>query len=175
GGGTTGGGTTGGGTTGGGTTGGGTTGGGTTGGGTTGGGSAANVASLLTGGAGSQQVAVALTNSFTAAGISPQLATALVTSLTGLFGSTQGSLPNQPLAQGTSGQLVASTKALKPILVIAQSGAAINVDINKLNDAIVAYNGIILTSEAENLRKLYKDTDFVGIGKVLKELRKSIQ
>ena len=175
GGGTTGGGTTGGGTTGGGTTGGGTTGGGTTGGGTTGGGSAANVASLLTGGAGSQQVAVALTNSFTAAGISPQLATALVTSLTGLFGSTQGSLPNQPLAQATSGQLVASTKALKPIFVIAQSGAAINVDINKLNDAIVAYNGIILTSEAENLRKLYKDTDFVGIGKVLKELRKSVQ
>jgi len=141
---------------------------------TTGGGGA-NVVSLLTGDAGSQAAAVALTDSLTAAGISPQLATALVTSLTGLFGSTQGSLPNQPLAQATSGQLVASTKALKPILVIAQSGAAINVDINKLNDAIVAYNGIILTSEAENLRKLYKDTDFVGIAKVLKELRTSIQ
>ena len=141
---------------------------------TTGGGGA-NVVSLLTGDAGSQAAAVALTDSLTAAGISPQLATALVTSLTGLFGSTQGSLPNQPLAQATSGQLVASTKALKPILVIAQSGAAINIDINKLNDAIVAYNGIILTSEAENLRKLYKDTDFVGIGKVLKELRKSVQ
>jgi hypothetical protein len=167
---TTGGGTTGG-TTGGGTTGGGTTGGGTTGGGTTGGGSAANVASLLTGGAGSQ---AALSGSFTAAGISPQLVTALLTSLTGLFGSTRGSLLNLPVA-ATPGQLVASTKALKPILVIAQSGAAINVDINKLNDAIVAYNGIILTSEAENLRKLYKDTDFVGIGKVLKELRKSVQ
>jgi len=141
---------------------------------TTGGGGA-NVVSLLTGDAGSQAAAVALTDSLTAAGISPQLATALVTSLTGLFGSTQGSLPNQPLAQATSGQLVASTKALKPIFVIAQSGAAINVDINKLNDAIVAYNGIILTSEAENLRKLYKGTDFVGIAKVLKELRTSIQ
>lgn len=141
---------------------------------TTGGGGA-NVVSLLTGDAGSQAAAVALTDSLTAAGISPQLATALVTSLTGLFGSTQGSLPNQPLAQATSGQLVASTKALKPILVIAQSGAAINVDINKLNDAIVAYNGIILTSEAENLRKLYKATDFVGIAKVLQELRKAIQ
>ncbi len=162
--------TTGGGTTGGGTTGGGTTG-GTTGGGTTGGGGAANVASLLTGGAGSQ---AALSGSFTAAGISPQLVTALLTSLTGLFGSTRGSLLNLPVA-ATPGQLVASTKALKPILVIAQSGAAINVDINKLNDAIVAYNGIILTSEAENLRKLYKDNDFVAIGKVLKELRKSIQ
>ena len=141
---------------------------------TTGGGGA-NVVSLLTGGAGSQAAAVALTDSLTTAGISPQKAQALVAALDGLFGSTKASLSNLPIAQATSGQLVASNKALKPILVIAQSGAAINVDINKLNDAIVAYNGIILTSEAENLRKLYKDTDFVGIAKVLKELRTSIQ
>lgn len=146
----------------------------TTGGGTTGGGGA-NVVSLLTGGAGSQAAAVALTDSLTTAGISPQKAQALVAALDGLFGSTKASLSNLPLAQATPGQLVASNKALKPILVIAQSGAAINVDINKLNDAIVAYNGIILTSEAENLRKLYKDTDFVGIAKVLQELRKAIQ
>jgi len=146
----------------------------TTGGGTTGGGGA-NVVSLLTGGAGSQAAAVALTDSLTTAGISPQKAQALVAALDGLFGSTKASLSNLPLAQATPGQLVASNKALKPILVIAQSGAAINVDINKLNDAIVAYNGIILTSEAENLRKLYKGTDFVGIAKVLKELRTSIQ
>ncbi|MDB9439394.1 hypothetical protein PN450_21955 [Dolichospermum lemmermannii CS-548] len=141
---------------------------------TTGGGGA-NVVSLLTGGAGSQAAAVALTDSLTTAGISPQKAQALVAALDGLFGSTKASLSNLPIAQATSGQLVASNKALKPILVIAQFGAAINVDINKLNDAIVAYNGIILTSEAENLRKLYKDTDFVGIAKVLKELRTSIQ
>ena len=146
----------------------------TTGGGTTGGGGA-NVVSLLTGGAGSQAAAVALTDSLTTAGISPQKAQALVAALDGLFGSTKASLSNLPLAQATPGQLVASNKALKPILVIAQSGAAINVDINKLNDAIVAYNGIILTSEAENLRKLYKATDFVGIAKVLQELRTSIQ
>jgi hypothetical protein len=146
----------------------------TTGGGTTGGGGA-NVVSLLTGGAGSQAAAVALTDSLTTAGISPQKAQALVAALDGLFGSTKASLSNLPLAQATPGQLVASNKALKPILVIAQSGAAINVDINKLNDAIVAYNGIILTSEAENLRKLYKATDFVGIAKVLQELRKAIQ
>jgi len=157
------------------TTGGGTTGGGTTGGGTTGGGSAANVGSLLTGGAGSQQVAVALTNSFTAAGISPQLATALVTSLTGLFGSTQGSLPNQPLAQATSGQLVASTKAFKPVYVIAQSGAGVSVNINKLNDAIVAYNGIILNSEPKALKNISRNTGFVGIGGILKQLRTAIK
>jgi hypothetical protein len=141
---------------------------------TTGGGGA-NVVSLLTGGAGSQAAAVALTDSLTTAGISPQKAQALVAALDGLFGSTKASLSNLPIAQATSGQLVASNKALKPILVIAQFGAAINVDINKLNDAIVAYNGIILTSEAENLRKLYKATDFVGIAKVLQELRTSIQ
>ena len=141
---------------------------------TTGGGGA-NVVSLLTGDAGSQAAAVALTDSLTAAGISPQLATALVTSLTGLFGSTQGSLPNQPLAQATSGQLVASTKAFKPVYVIAQSGAGVSVNINKLNDAIVAYNGIILNSEPKALKNLSRNTGFVGIGGILKQLRTAIK
>ncbi|MTJ49173.1 hypothetical protein FJR05_15470 [Dolichospermum sp. UHCC 0259] len=95
--------------------------------------------------------------------------------MTGLFGSTGGaSLPNQPLAQATSGQLIAGTKALKPVYVIAQSGAGLSVNINQLNDAIVAYNGIILSSDAETLKKLYKDTDFVGIGKILRELKAAI-
>ena len=141
---------------------------------TTGGGGA-NVVSLLTGDAGSQAAAVALTDSLTAAGISPQLATALVTSLTGLFGSTQGSLPNQPLAQATSGQLVASTKAFKPVYVIAQSGDGVSVNINKLNDAIVAYNGIILNSEPKALKNLSRNTGFVAIGRILKQLRTAIK
>ena len=174
GGGTTGGGTTGGGTTDGGTTGGGTTGGGTTDGGTTGGGTVADVGALLTGGAGAQQAAVALTNSFTAAGISPQLATALVTSLTGLFPSTTGSLPNQPVAMTTSGQLVASTKAFKPV-IIAQGSAGISVNINKLNDAIVAYNGIILSGKREAVKNLSNNTGFRGIGSILKQLRTAIK
>jgi hypothetical protein len=184
GGGTTGGGTTGGGTVDGGTTGGGTTGGGTVDGGTTGGGTAdggttgggtADIATLLTGGAGSQQAAVALTNSFTAAGISPQLATALVTSLTGLFASPSASLPNQPLALATSGQLVASTKAFKPVTIIAQGGAGLSVNINKLNDAIVAYNGIILKSEPQAVKNLSRNGGFVGIGGILKQLRTAVK
>jgi hypothetical protein len=184
GGGTTGGGTTGGGTVDGGTTGGGTTGGGTVDGGTTGGGTAdggttgggtADIATLLTGGAGSQQAAVALTNSFTAAGISPQLATALVTSLTGLFASPNASLPNQPLALATSGQLVASTKAFKPVTIIAQGGAGLSVNINKLNDAIVAYNGIILKSEPQAVKNLSRNGGFVGIGGILKQLRTAVK
>ncbi|MDB9488075.1 hypothetical protein PN492_16225 [Dolichospermum circinale CS-537/01] len=143
--------------------------------GTTGGG-AADVGALLTGGAGAQQAAVALTNSFTAAGISPQLATALVTSLTGLFGgSTTGSLPNQPVAMTTSGQLVASTKAFKPVTIIAQGSAGISVNINKLNDAIVAYNGIILQSEPKAVKNLSRNGGFVGIGGILKQLRTAVK
>jgi hypothetical protein len=168
----TGGGTTGGGTVDGGTTGGGTADGGTAGGGTADGGTvsvdAADIAPLLTGGAGSQQAAVALTNSFTAAGISPQLATALVTSLTGLFASNTGSLPNQPVAMTTSGQLVASTKAFKPVTIIAQGSAGISVNINKLNDAIVAYNAIVLQSKPEAVKNLSNNTGFRGIGGILK-------
>jgi hypothetical protein len=175
GGGTTGGGTTGGTTTDGGTTGGGTADGGTTGGGTTGGNDTASVGTLLTGGAGSQQAAVNLTNTLTLAGISPQLATSLVTSLTGLFSSTTGSLPNQPLAMTTSGQLVASTKAFKPVTIIAQGSAGISVNINKLNDAIVAYNGIILQSEPKAVKNLSRNGGFVGIGGILKELRTAVK
>ncbi|MFO0408833.1 MAG: hypothetical protein ACK50H_01570 [Dolichospermum sp.] len=148
--------------------------GGTTGGGTTGGGTA-DVATRLTGGAGSQQAVVALTNSFTAAGISPQLATALVTSLTGLFASNTGSLPNQPVALTTSGQIVASAKAFKPVTIIAQGGAGLRVNINKLNDAIVAYNVIILKSEPQAVKNLYRNGGFVGIGGILKQLRTAVK
>ncbi|MFN7381613.1 MAG: hypothetical protein ACK5RY_05695 [Dolichospermum sp.] len=159
----------------GGTTGGGTTGGDTTGGGTAAGATAVDIGALVTGGAGSQQAAVALTNSFTAAGISPQLATALVTSLSGLFGSTSASLPNQPVAMTTSGQLVASTKAFKPVTIIAQGSAGISVNINKLNDAIVAYNAIVLQSKPEAVKNLSNNTGFRGIGGILKELRTAVK
>jgi hypothetical protein len=136
---------------------------------------AADVGSVLTGGAGSQQAAVALTNSFTAAGISPQLTTALVTSLSGLFNSTSASLPNQPVAQIISGQMTASNKTFKPVYVIAQGSAGLNVNINKLNDAIIAYNRIVLQSEPNTLRNLSRNTGFVVIGSILKQLRTGIK
>ena len=159
----------------GGTTGGGTTDGGTTDGGTTDGVTAVDIVSLLTGGAGSEQAAVAFTTSLTAAGISPQLATPLVSSLNGLFSSTSASLPNQPTAQATSGQLVAGTKVFKPVSVIAQAGGVPSVNINKLNDAIVAYNGVILQSKPQAIKNLYRNGGFVGIGGILKDLRTAIK
>ena len=136
---------------------------------------AADIATLLTGGAGAQQAATNVTNGFTAAGINLERATALVTALTGLFASNTSSLPNQPVAMTTSGQLVASTKAFKPVTIIAQGGAGLSVNINKLNDAIVAYNGIILKSEPKAVKNLSRKGGFVGIGGILKQLRTAVK
>ncbi|MBD2142452.1 hypothetical protein H6F39_14055 [Anabaena sp. FACHB-1250] len=136
---------------------------------------AADIATLLTGGAGAQQAAANVTNSFTAGGITLERATALVTALTGLFASSKGSLPNQPLALATSGQLVASTKPFKPVTIIAQGSAGISVNINKLNDAIVAYNSIILQSQPQAVKNLSRNGGFVGIGGILKQLKTVIK
>ena len=138
------------------------------------GGSAAAISSLLTSGTGSQPAAASLISNLTTAGISPQQAQDLVTALTGLFASPQASLPNLPVAQTTSGQLVASNKILKPISLIAQADAAPSVNVNRLNNAIVTYNGIILQSKPDTLKKLYRDEDFVTISKILQELRRAI-
>ena len=87
----------------------------------------------------------------------------------------RSSLPNQPVAMTTSGQLVASTKALKPVTIIAQGSAGISVNINKLNDAIVAYNAVILQSEPKAVKNLSNNTGFRGIGGILKQLRTAIK
>ena len=142
---------------------------------TTGGTAAPDVASLLTGGAGSQQAGLALTTSLTTAGISPQLAASLVSSLNGMVAAPNASLANQPLAQAISGQPVAETKVFRPVSVIAQGGAVPSVNITKLNDAIVAYNGIILQSEPQTLQNLSGNTVFVRIGGILKQLRSAIK
>ena len=138
------------------------------------GGSAAAISSLLTSGTGSQTAAASLISNLTTAGISPEQAQDLVTALTGLFASPQASLPNLPVAQTTSGQLVASNKILKPISLIAQADAALNVNMNQLNNAIVTYNGIILQSKPEVRKNLVRDQDFVAISKILQELRRAI-
>ncbi|MFM9157024.1 MAG: hypothetical protein ACKOPK_03690, partial [Dolichospermum sp.] len=143
--------------------------------GATTGGTAADVSTVLTGSAGSQQSAVTLANSFVADGVPAPLATALVTSLTGLFGSTNASVPSQPVAIATSGQLVASTKAFKPVTIIAQGSAGLSVNINKLNDAIVAYNAVILRSEPQVVKNLSNNSGFRGISGILKQLRDVIK
>ncbi|MFM7408419.1 MAG: hypothetical protein ACKO3K_17630 [Cuspidothrix sp.] len=161
----------GGGTTGGGTTGGGTTEGGTTGGGTTGGGDqgTSTVVALAVSAAEAPAALGQLTSALSAAGASPTLVNTLLQNIAGLL---VGTGPSAKLPQG---QLVASTKALKNSLTIAQINTASNVDINKLNNAINAYNQIILESSPVVLQKLAQDKDFLEIGRTLKTLRAALK
>ena len=79
---------------------------------------------------------------------------------------TAAGVPNQ-LAQ----TLVTSIANLLP----TPSGIARNVNINNLNDAIVAYNAIILQSGADTVRSLSQNESFVLIGKTLGELRSALK
>ena len=157
-------------------------GGGTTnnGGGTTnnggGGQGAATVVALVGGGAGAQVAAAQVTSALTGAGVSPTLATALVQAFANVFSFSGASkTPSFPSAQLPQEQPVASNKALKAGLTIAQNNAAPTVNINKLNDAINAYNQIVLESSPVALQKLAQDPDFVAIGTTLKKLRAAIK
>ncbi len=186
-GGTTGGGTTGGGdtggTTGGGTTGGGdtggTTGGGTTGGGDTGGtagGGADTVVTAAIGGADAPAAVQQLTSALSATGLSPTLVTNLLQNIAGLFSAAEVSTtPSFPSAQLPQAQLVAGTKDLKSSLTIAQANTAPTVNINKLNNAINAYNQIVLESSPVVLQKLSQDKYFLEIGRTLKTLRGALK
>ena len=47
-------------------------------------------------------------------------------------------------------------------------------DINQLNNAITAYNQIVMESSPEVLQKLAKDPQFLEVGRVLKQLRAAL-
>jgi hypothetical protein len=109
-----------------------------------------------------------------------------------LFGlcrsAKQTSVPGLPVAQLPQEQLVASTKATKANFTIAQAADTQpsdnpipssdiqpdDVDINQLNDAIIAYNQIIQESSPVTLQRLSQDQDFVELGQALKELRAAV-
>ena len=137
---------------------------------------AATVVALVGGGAGAQVAAAQVTSALTGAGVSPTLATALVQAFANVFSFSGASkTPSFPSAQLPQEQPVASNKALKAGLTIAQDNAAPTVNINKLNDAINAYNQIVLESSPVDLQKLAQDPDFVAIGTTLKKLRAAIK
>ncbi|MEM7726152.1 MAG: hypothetical protein AAF208_07225 [Cyanobacteria bacterium P01_A01_bin.45] len=52
--------------------------------------------------------------------------------------------------------------------------STVYVDINRLNAAIVAYNKIVLKSDLKTLKKLSKNSDFLAVNQILKELRTSV-
>jgi hypothetical protein len=136
----------------------------------------ATVVALAVGGAEAQAAVAQLTSALSATGASPALVNSLLQSIAGLLSGTDVSTtPSFPSAQLPQPQLVAGTKDLKTSLTIAQTNTAPTVNINKLNDAINAYNQIILESSPVVLQKLAQDKDFLAIGQTLQTLRAALK
>lgn len=136
----------------------------------------ATVITLAVGSPQAQAAVAQLTSALSAAGAPPGLVAALLENLAGLLSGTDVSTtPSFPSAKLPQAQLVAGTKDLKASLTIAQTNTAPTVNINKLNNAINAYNQIVLESSPVVLQKLGQDKDFLAIGQTLKTLRAAIQ
>jgi len=107
-------------------------------------------------------------------GVSSSSVVSLVNALSGLAENKVASVLGVTVGQLQPVQLVASTKKLTADLVMAQKGETPNVNIQKLNDAINAYNNIVMESSPEVLQKLTKDPQFLEVGKLLKQLRATL-
>jgi len=136
------------------------------------------VASLASGGADAETAATEIESILTSAGVDPELTRKLTTALSAIFIPRTASItPTSPSAQLPQDQLVASNKSLKTSLIVAQAEDIqpdVDVDINQLNNAINAYNQIVEESSPVTLQVLSQNENFVGIGKVIKELRAAI-
>jgi|GEM_PF-3192833 len=108
----------------------------------------------------------------------------LVTALSGLVpGSIQSSnATSLTVARQNSSTLVATLNLnslfikdlnLEKNITLAQSATA-NVDVGKLNTAILAYNNLIDTSSSEAVSALAKKAEFIAIGQTLRKLRSTV-
>jgi hypothetical protein len=115
-----------------------------------------------------------LQNTFVSFGVPQASVQALVTALRGLVANRSANRSGLPVAQLAPGELVASTKGLATGSVIAQKAETPNVDLNKLNDAIVAFNKIVQESSPETLQKLSQDPEFLKTRETLIKLREAL-
>jgi hypothetical protein len=133
-----------------------------------------NIIVILLGGSNAEAAANQLQVSIASFGVSSSSVASLVKALLGLAGKKSATPLCATLGILQSVQLVSSTKGLTPDLVIAQKGETPNVNINQLNNAITAYNNIVMESSPEVLQKLAKDPQFLEVGKLLKQLRTAL-
>ncbi|MBY5284134.1 hypothetical protein [Anabaena sp. PCC 7938] len=121
--------------------------------------------------------AILLQRYFVLNGIHPPLAKAFTSVLPNIFltSSDASTTPNLPSVQLPQGKLIASIKALKAGLTIAEANEAPTVNVDKLNEAINIHNKIVLESDPATFQQLVRNSDFVEIGKALTELRAAIQ
>ena len=135
---------------------------------------AAIILVILLGGVNAEAAANQLQVSIVSLGVSSPSVASLVKALLALASNKSASVLGAPVGQLQPVQLVASTKGLMADLVIAQKGETPNVDIKKLNDAITAYNKIVMESSPKVIQKLAKDPQFLEVGKLLKQLRAAL-
>ena len=111
-------------------------------------------------------------------------AIALVTALSGLApGGTQASNATSPTVARQNSSILVATLNLNSLFIkdlnleknitLAQSATA-NVDVGKLNTAILAYNNLIDTSSSEAVSALAKKAEFIAIGQTLRKLRSTV-
>jgi hypothetical protein len=135
----------------------------------------ADIKAILTSGAGAEAKASQLQSFIAGLGVSPSLAEALVKAILSLAETKSANASGVPVGELKPLVLVASAKGLVADSVIEKKGETANVNINKLNAAITAYNQIVMESSPEVLQKLAKDPEFVELGKLLKQLRVALK
>ena len=101
----------------------------------------------------------ALTSAISLAGVSSEAGQSLLSALAGMCKCSLNS--DSSSAVSTNG-------------VLPQCGE-IAVDLNKLSDAIIAYNDIVMSSNPDDLQLLANDPEFLVIGQLLREIREPLK
>lgn len=122
------------------------------------------ILTILQGGLNAEQAVNSLQAALNIPGVSQSSVKTLVRSLFGLATNQSASKSNLP----------SSVKNLIADSTLAQKEGLLNIDVNRLNLAISAYNQIVMESSPEVLQKLAKNPEFIAIGKLLKELRTAL-
>ncbi|NJM17871.1 MAG: hypothetical protein HC836_42780 [Richelia sp. RM2_1_2] len=107
----------------------------------------------------------AVEKSLSQMGISKADAVQLIESVVNLFAGFDSA--------SRQGIPVASNKSLTTSYLLAQNNSQ-NVDINKLNTAVNAYNKIVKKSNAKTLKKLAANPEFMEIRNILNQLRTAL-
>ncbi|NET02461.1 MAG: hypothetical protein F6K62_19605 [Sphaerospermopsis sp. SIO1G2] len=116
-----------------------------------------------------------LLHSLKLGGLSQHTAGNLVRALKQIFHTPPVTTPHSSLLELTPGKLVASTKTIKPSTKISEQSEWLKVNPQKLNEAIDLYNQIVLESDAETIKQLSSNPEFVTIGQALTELRSVVR
>lgn len=129
------------------------------------------IAVVLQDGANSEEAANQIYACMLSLGAPPSSVRSLVASLWGLARNKSDEMSDSTVIPGKKLNLVASTQCSANYTVVVEQNDSPSVDINRLNNAITAYNKIIMESSPVVLQRLASDPQFREINNWLKQLR----